>query len=322
MLPTSPNLEITRLSEIQSTEVEWLWYPYIPLGKLTIIQGDPGSGKTMLILYLTSLLSSGSPLPSDNSVIKREPITIIYQTSEDGYEDTIKPRLEHFPNTNFDNIVFINENDYSLTMLDKRIEQAIISENAKLFVLDPIQAYVGQNIDMNRANEMRPLLKNLGDIAQRHQVSIVLIGHMNKGKGSKSSYRGLGSIDIPAAARSVLICGELKNSDGVRAVVQDKSSLAKKGNPFAFKVNDDGIEWLGNYEIDVDELLEGARKVTDKEQAKEWLLDTLSNESLPATKIYQLGYEQDFSKRTLDQAKAELNIQSYKEGKIWLWKLN
>lgn len=115
-------LEIKRLSKIQSMEVEWLWYPYIPLGKLTIIQGDPGSGKTMLILYLASLLSSGSPLPNEDNSIVREPTTVIYQTSKDGYEDTIKPRLEMFPNTNFDNIVFINEDKCSLNVLDERIE--------------------------------------------------------------------------------------------------------------------------------------------------------------------------------------------------------
>ena len=159
-------LEITRLSQIQTTDVEWLWYPYIPFGKLTIIQGDPGSGKIMLILYLASLLSTGSPLPTEDKNIKHESLNVIYQTSEDGYDYTIKPRLEKFKNVDFDCIVFINEDKCSLNMLDERIEQAIIRENAKLFVLDPIQAYIGQNIDMNRANEMRPLLlKNLTTIA-------------------------------------------------------------------------------------------------------------------------------------------------------------
>lgn len=94
-------------------------------------------------------------------------------------------------------------------------------------------------------------------------------GHMNKGKSSKSSYRGLGIIYIPATTRSALICGELKNSDDVRAVVQDKSILVKKGNPFALKVNDNGVEWLENCGIDLDEQLEGTRIITDKERAKE-----------------------------------------------------
>ena len=318
-LSNMEKLEITRLSEIQSTEVEWLWYPYIPLGKLTIIQGDPGSGKTMLILYIASLLSTGSPLPTQTNNIISEPMTIIYQTSEDGYDDTIKPRLEKFKQVDFNHIVFIKEDKCSLTMLDERIEKAIIKENAKLLVLDPIQAYIGQNVDMNRANEMRPLLKNLMRIAQSHHVAIVLVGHMNKGKGSKSSYRNLGRIDIPAAARSVLICGELKNEDGVRAVIQDKSSLAQRGKPFAFKFDDDGFQWLGEYDIDADELLDGFKKTTDKDRAKTFLQE---NGPIKASEMYDKGNELNFSKRSLDYAKAELNVQSFKKGKIWYWKLN
>ncbi len=152
------NLDIIKLSSIETKEIEWLWYPYIPYGKITVLQGDPGSGKTMLILYLSALISSGSPLPFINQ--KQKPSTVIYQTSEDGYDDTIKPRLESFSIANLDNIIFINEEVQSLSMLDERIEMAISSTQAKLFVLDPIQAYIGNNIDINRANEIRPLLKN------------------------------------------------------------------------------------------------------------------------------------------------------------------
>lgn len=312
-------LEIVRLSEIESKEVEWLWYPYIPYGKLTIIQGDPGSGKTMLILYLAALLSTGSALPTEEDV-KHEPCTIIYQTSEDGYDDTIKPRLEKFEQADLNRIVFIKEDKCSLTMLDERIEKAIIQENAKLFVLDPIQAYIGQNIDMNRANEIRPLLKNLGDVAQKHHVVIVLIGHMNKAKGGKSSYRGLGSIDIPAAARSVLICGELKNEENIRAVVQDKSSLAKRGKSFAFQLDDNGFQWLGEYEISPEELLDGFKRKTDKDLAKDYINDTLSASAVEANIIYEKTKELGISKRTLDQAKAELNVKSFRDGKAWYWK--
>lgn len=315
------NLEIIRLSQIQSKEVEWLWYPYIPLGKLTIIEGDPGSGKTMFILYLASLISTGSPLPNEDSNTIHESYTVIYQASEDGYDDTIKPRLERFDKTDFNKIVFINEDVQSLTMLDNRIEEAIIRENAKLFVLDPIQAYIGQNVDMNRANEIRPLLKNLGDIAKRNNVAIVLIGHMNKGKGAKSTYRGLGSIDIPAAARSVLICGELKNENGIRAIVQDKSSLAQRGDPIAFRLDENGFTWIGKYEISSEEILDGFKRKTDKERAKDFIRETLSASSIESNIIYQKAYEQDISKRTLDQAKAELNVKSYKDGKTWYWKL-
>lgn len=176
-------------------------------------------------------------------------------------------------------------------MSDNRIEEAIIRENAKLFVLDPIQAYIGQNVDMNRANEIRPLLKNLGDIAKRNNVAIVLIGHMNKGKGAKSTYRGLGSIDIPAAARSVLICGELKNENGIRAIVQDKSSLAQRGEPIAFKLDENGFTWIGKYEISSEEILDGFKRKKDKERAKDFIRETLSASSIESNIIYQKAYD-------------------------------
>lgn len=149
-------------------------------------------------------------------------------------------------------------------------------------------------------------------IAQIHHVAIVLVGHMNKGKGSKSSYRNLGSIEIPAAARSVLICGELKNEDGVRAVIQKKSSLAQHGKPFAFKFNDAGFEWLDEYNIDAGELLDGFKKTTDKDKAKAFLQETLENSPIKASEMYDKGNELNFSKRTLDQTKTELNIKSFK----------
>jgi len=318
----STELEIIKLSAIETKEVEWLWYPYIPYGKLTMIQGDPGSGKTMLILHLAGLLSSGQTLPFDSKMAHRSPITVIYQTSEDGYDDTIKPRLEQFTSANLNNIRFINEEKNTLTMLDDRIEQAIIQENARLFILDPIQAYVGKNIDMNKANEVRPLLKNLGQIAQRNNCAIVLVGHMNKDRGTKSSYRNLGSIDFPAACRSVLICGQMKDDKNIRAVVQDKCSLAPNGKPFAFSLSEEkGFEWMGYYDVTAEEVLSGMSKKSEKTKAKELIESSLQNGSVPANEIFQLSNDLGISKRTLNTAKAEMNIRSEKIGDTWFWTL-
>ena len=315
-------LEIVRLSEVESKPIDWLWYPYIPYGKLTMIQGDPGGGKTMLILHLAGLLSSGHPLPFDNEDIEREPIVVIYQTSEDGYDDTIKPRLESFSKANLDNIIFINEEKCSLTMLDERIEEAIIRENARLFILDPIQAYVGNGVDINRANEVRPLLKNLAQIAQRNNCAIILIGHMNKDRGSKSSYRNLGSIDFPAACRSVLICGEMKGENGFRAVVQDKCSLAPNGKPFAFELSqENGFKWIGYYDITAEEVLGGMLHKSQKNNAIDFIETILSNGPIASADIFSKAEQHGIAKRTLDSAKSELGVTSYKKGNIWYWKL-
>ena len=246
-------LKIISMDEVQSKKVNWLWYPYIPYGKITIIQGDPGEGKTTLALRLAALLSKGEPLPYDDT--EREPVKIIYQTAEDGLEDTINPRLEA-AEADCTQIKVIDESEAALSMLDERIEKAIIEVGARVVILDPIQAYVGANINMNNANEVRNVMAQIGRIAEKYDCAVLLVGHMNKGSGNKSSYRGLGSIDFQASARSVLIVGRIKDSPQVRVMVQDKSSLAPEGEPIAFELDrENGFRWLGHYDISVDDLL-------------------------------------------------------------------
>lgn len=143
-------------------------------------------------------------------------------------------------------------------MSDERLEQAIIETKAKLIILDPIQAYMGATVDIHRANEIRLVLKRLGVIADKYQYAIILIGHMNKASGTKSPYRGLGSIDIQATARSVLLVARLKDKPNIRIMAQDKSSLAPAGDSIGFELTEEnGFECIGAYDITVDELLSG-----------------------------------------------------------------
>ena len=104
-------------------------------------------------------------------------------------------------------MLVIDEGKRELTLCDARLEEAIRRTGAKLIVLDPLQAYLGSDVDMHRANEVRPVLKRLSLMAERTQCAVILIGHMNKAQGLKSGYRGLGSIDFRASARSVLSSG-------------------------------------------------------------------------------------------------------------------
>ena len=193
--------EILRMSEVQLREVDWLWYPYIPFGKLTILQGDPGEGKTTLALRLAAACSAGKPMPGMKPL---PPFNVIYQTAEDGLEDTVKPRLIE-ADADQDRIINIREDKKSLHLLDSRIEKAIVQCDARLLILDPLQGYLGERIDMNRANEIREVMKSVGQVAQRTGCAVVLVGHLNKAAGLSSAYRGLGSIDFRAAARSVLL---------------------------------------------------------------------------------------------------------------------
>lgn len=219
-------LKIISMDEVAVEEVEWLWYPYIPYGKLTIIHGDGGEGKTTLILRLAALLSRGEKLPCDDTA--REPIKIIYQTAEDGLGDTIKPRLLA-GDADCSQIKVIDESEAALTMLDERVEKAIAETGARVIILDPMQAYIGAKVDMNRANEVRNILSQLGRIAEKYRCAIILVGHLNKAQGNKSNYRGLGSIDFQATARSVLVVGRVKDKPEVRVAAHQKSSLAPEG---------------------------------------------------------------------------------------------
>ena len=313
-------LKIISMDEVPVEEVEWLWYPYIPFGKLTIIHGDGGEGKTTLILQLAALLSRGEKLPCDST--EREPIKVIYQTAEDGLGDTINPRLLA-GNADCSQIKVIDESEATLTMLDERIEKAIVETGARALILDPVQAYIGAKVDMNRANEVRAILSQLGQIAGQYRCAIILVGHLNKAQGNKSNYRGLGSIDFQATARSVLIVGRLKDNPQIRVMVQDKSSLAPEGEPIAFELSkENGFRWLGHYDISVDDLLSGIPKEKKSEQAENLILAYLSKGKYPQKKLVKKAQAIGISKRVLDEAKKALNVRSLKEGSQWYWELS
>jgi energy-coupling factor transporter ATP-binding protein EcfA2 len=303
-------LKLIHMEDVQTREVQWLWYPYIAYGKITVIEGDPGEGKTTLALTLAALLSRGQPLPCDED-IPYEPISIIYQTAEDGIDDTIKPRLEK-ANADCSKIRVIDETEKELSMTDERLEQAIAETNAKLVILDPIQAYIGSDVDMHRANEIRPVLKRLGIIAEKYGCAILLIGHMNKASGSKSTYRGLGSIDIQATARSVLLVARIPDKPNIRIMAQDKSSLAAAGDSIGFEISEDrGFECIGPYDITVDELLAGkegrGRKKLDVAIA--FIKEYFGAESEVSSKdIEEEAAKKGIKRNTLLSAKKKLGI--------------
>ena len=301
-------LKMIKMSDVQSQTVDWLWYPFIPYGKLTIIQGDPGDGKTTLILNIAARLSKGEGLDNDMKVT--EPVNIIYQTAEDGLADTVKPRLE-LAEAVCERIMVIDETEKSLSMIDERLETAIKRTGARVLILDPIQAYLGGTMDMNRANEARDMTKRLSLLAEKYKCAILLIGHMNKAGGNKAAYRGMGSIDFFAVARSVLLVGRIEGEPDLRAVVQIKNNLAE-------------FEWVGDYEITADEVLGGiAPKINKLEQAKKMLRELAeTSNSVQSSEIFDMAEELNISKRTLENAKKELGIKARRIGNSWYWDLD
>lgn len=306
------DLQLITMSDVEVSTVGWLWYPYIPLGKITIMQGDPGEGKTHLVLAITALLTKGEALPECQP---QPPLNVIYQTAEDGLSDTIKPRLLAV-SADCDRVLVIDESKTMLSLSDERIREAIRQTNAKLLILDPLQAYLGADVDMHRANEIRPVFHKLGQVAEETGCAVVIIGHMNKG-GTKSGYRGLGSIDITAAARSVLVVGRSPQDPHIRIMAHSKSNLAPTGDSIAFELGDT-FRFLGTSTITVDELLGFTEVKRDVlEEAKALLLMMLGKGRQESVALLEAARKQNISERTLKTAKKELGIQSLKIGNCW-----
>ncbi|MCD7775212.1 MAG: AAA family ATPase [Clostridiales bacterium] len=312
-------LKLINLKDIEVEEVQWLIYPFIPYGKITIIEGDPGEGKTTLVLQIIARLTKGESIINDEA---KPPINVIYQTAEDGLADTIKPRLLS-ADADCSKVLVIDDKDVPLTMCDARLEQAIVGTNAKLVVLDPIQGFLGSGVDMHRANEIRPVMKHIAELADKYKCAVILIGHMNKCSKAKSAYRGLGSIDFQAAARSVLIVGRIKDEPGIRVVCQTKNSLAPEAKSVAFKLSEDnGFEWMGEYDVSADELLSGKAKGGKKQAAMNFLESILADGQMPQSKIKEMAAEQGISEKTLRNAKDALNVRSQRINKQWYWSLD
>ena len=305
--PSKPEtVKIIRMSNVELTPVEWLWKPYLPFGKLSVLQGNPGEGKTYFAMHLAAACTNGKLLPN---MERMEPFNVIYQTAEDGLGDTVKPRLIE-AGADLDRVLVIDDSEVQLTLSDERIEKAIIENNARLVIIDPIQAYLGADVDMNRANEVRPIFMRLGQVAQRTGCAILLIGHLNKAAGMQSLQRGLGSIDIAAAVRSVMFIGKLKHDPTMRILTHEKSSLAPPGASLAFSLGDEGgFRWVGEYDITADEMLSGIepQRETKTQQAKDLICALLAGgKQVFSEDIDKAALERGIPGRTVRDAKREL----------------
>ena len=333
-----------RVHDIRHSHVAYL----IEKGVEPLLIRDRLGHKTTMVLQIIAKLTRGEPIlpvtdktktkekrsdevDSENEDLDAEdnmqeqssvsPVNVIYQTAEDGLGDTIKPRLLA-AGADCSKVLVIDDSDQPLTMADVRLEEAIVQTKAKMVVLDPIQGFLGADVDMHRANEIRPLMKRIAVLSEKYHCAVILIGHMNKNSNGKSSYRGLGSIDFQAAARSVLIVGRVKDEPEVRVVCHTKSSLAPEGTSIAFRLDkNNGFEWIGEYDISADELLNGDGRGQKSRKAKEFLLEILANGGMTQKKIAEEAEARGIKSKTLWNAKRELEIDSVKRGKQWYWML-
>jgi RecA-family ATPase len=318
-----PRLELIRASDITPREVSWLWYPFIPFGKVTLLQGDPGDGKSTFILTVAALLTQGKPLPFTETV--HAPMTVIYQTTEDDADDTIVPRFIKADGDR-ERLLFINEKDRALTFEDERIDEAVKRTGAKLLILDPLSSYIG-DCQINAANEVRPRFNHLIQLAKETGCAVVVINHLNKMMGTKALYRTPGSIDVVGSVRSALLIGRSKDNEDERVMVQQKANLAPTGAAIVFSLDENGVVFLREAEQTADELLAVFSKSVGRpnvktQEAVEFIRDLLSDgEMHEASECEAKLQEAGISKSTAKAARKMLGVVATKPHFSWYWQL-
>lgn len=317
--------KLTSFKDIELENVKWLWYPYIPLGKITFLSGDPGVGKSFITTFLASIVSKGERFPFSDTNIKEG--KVIIQNGEDGAGDTIKKRLYAFQ-TNFNNVFMIDlkeekENSRDLLLVDiKELDDLFSEIHPKLVIFDPITVFLG-DIDMNSATKVRRVLRPISKLAEKHNCSILFVIHRNKGiTGVNQIYRMLGSIDLGGIARSIISVSKGKNEN---LFIHSKSNLAERGKTLAFRLVDEKIEWLGERDyIEENEVIENKIQ-TPREIARETILECLEDKALKYNEIVNIAREKGISEKTLERARDELKneeiIDKKYVGKIVYWYL-
>lgn len=311
--------KVVRLSNVEAEEVDWLWYPYLPLGKVSLLEGDPGLGKSWFTMALASYISQGKKLPGNKERIKGK---VLLMSAEDGLGDTIRPRLDILEGDvksiyAYATPVFLDEDGFA------EVEEEIEKIKPLLVIIDPIVAYMGAKVDLFRANETREIMSGLSQIAEKYKCTIIAVRHLTKGGKDKSIYRGVGSIDITAAARSALMVGPHPEEANHRCICHIKSNLAPKGptieysldahrrNPFRFE---------GFNDLSVEEVMRANPDTMTRdsnEEAEKFLVETLKKKSQSEDILYRDGEAVGISRKQLRQASETLDIRKVKnKGKI------
>ncbi len=331
------------ISEYETQEINWLWYPYIPKGGITILDGDPGVGKTYLSLALVAHLSSGQPLPGEVEIKEekqnmdlRKPEKVLYMTAEDDPGLTLRPRLElmkaNLPNILICEGTLANDGNtvepLDFSTMEGLETLAALCEKYKpvLIVIDPFVAFIGRT-DINKANEVRPVMTPLSLLARKYDVAILLVRHLTKGARERIIYRGMGTIDIIAAARSSLLVASDPDSPEIRIMFHQKHNLSRQGASLGYTITDKGFQWVGEVNISPIDALRSETAETSgrrtRDEAQEWLEEFLSQypQGVSSQAIMEAAKNNSFSESTIRRAKKELGVRVKKKGSIWLWKL-
>jgi putative DNA primase/helicase len=306
--------QLIRMSDVETEEVTWLWYPYIPCGKLTIIEGDPGLGKSWLLCAFSAAITAGTSLPTDCLNVAKN---VLMLSAEDGIADTLKPRLEKLGADSTRLFTLIEPLTLDETGLH-RLEELIIKSKAALVTIDPLFGFTGRNVDIHRANECRSITARLAVIAERYKCAIIAVRHLAKARGNGHALNaGIGSIDITAAVRSVLLVGKDPNDDANRAIVQIKNNLAPIGPAIGFTLRGGEFLWTGESNITAQSILMDLPDLTQRSalsEAIDFFHEALADGPREVTDLKDEARQAGISEQTLRRAREHLGIKAKREG--------
>jgi hypothetical protein len=317
--PSDNGVRLRCIADVKAEKVNWLWQPYIPKGKLTLEEGDPGIGKSWISLAIATAVTLGKGLPGQESV---EPANVLLASAEDGLGDTIRPRLDAM-GADISRIFAI---EGALTLDETglaRLESYLERVRPSLLIIDPLVAYLGAGVDIHRANETRAVMAQLARLAEKYDSAILAVRHLTKGGMSKAIYRGLGSIDFTAACRSVLLAGCDPDNPQNRGVVHIKSNLAPAGDAIGYELRDGSFYWTEYSDLTAARILatDSGDRISEFDEAVTFLKGELAEGPILAKGVYRDAEGVGISMRTLERAKTKLQAKSRKIGDAWFWHL-
>ena len=336
---------VVRLSDVQEQQVEWLWPNRIPLGKLTLLAGDPGLGKSFVTVDMAARVSTGTGWP--DCYEQRQSVgSVILFNCEDDIADTVLPRLNRAggdPNKviALQGVTIIDaetgqrrQRGFSLDVdLPKLIEVLEVNRDVRLVVIDPVSAYCGAT-DSHKNADIRAMLAPMADMASKYRVAIVMVTHLSKGSGGKAVYRAMGSLAFAAAARAVWHVAKDHDDDKRRLILLAKINISEEATGLAYRLQDGAVCWeeapvVMTADEHLDKETQPERKPRGSseqgetvQQAAKWLVKKLTVCSMLAKAVLQLADDADISVATLKRAKTLAKVKSHrigfgKESVVW-----
>lgn len=298
-------IELVQMSKVAPEHVEWLWKPYIPLGKVTLLEGDPGLGKSWLTMAIAAHLTTKRALPMQR---RGRNGRVLLMSAEDGLGDTIRPRLDGLGANS--RLVFAIPKP---VVFDAdglaEVENQIRELRPLLVIVDPLVAYLGGGVDLHKANETREVMAGMGVLAEKYKCAVLAVRHLRKASGDKSIYRGLGSIDLTAAARSVLLAGRDPDDDNARAFAHIKSNLAPTGPTIRYYLDRGSLQWDGPCELTADEISKVDKaKASPVNDAIAFLRERLAEGPVLKQKVMEDAEARGISSEDLRRARLQLQL--------------